>query len=251
PWELNNKKNSSKVGRRKTNELNSIINITQVNNKALKVVEKVAEIDCIDEIIEPGFKNFIKIDKETPRKSQKHTMTDNNNDKDADNNASSDEYNASDNNVAEKFSSGSQYFVTFKRNNHGETIIDHTIENKEDLFTMQEQDDTMDSEYEESTEKTHKRNRKSGKKVDKGKSIEPNKILPLSELPVYEPMKDIKEFHKSYTILLHEMHYEKLKRVNSLKKGRVWTLLTLKELKIWITIVIYMGIHKIYNVVDL
>ncbi|CAG8835411.1 26421_t:CDS:2, partial [Gigaspora margarita] len=52
---------------------------------------------------------------------------------------------------------------------------------------MQEQDDTTDSEYEER------------------KSIEPNKIPTLPELLVYEPMKDIKEFHKSYTILPHGM----------------------------------------------
>ncbi|CAG8546084.1 22060_t:CDS:2 [Gigaspora margarita] len=67
---IQNLKNGSKVGRRKTNELNSIINITQANNEALKVIEKATEIDCVDEMIEPGFENFIEIDKETPRKSQ-------------------------------------------------------------------------------------------------------------------------------------------------------------------------------------
>ncbi|CAG8825894.1 21240_t:CDS:2, partial [Cetraspora pellucida] len=128
--------------------------------------------------------------------------------------------------------------------------------------TDQEQDNVTDSEYEESTEKTFKRGRKSG-----------------MELPVYEPIENYKETHKGYATLPHKMqqstisplalfhlfftdyylqtivnntnNYEKLKRANSLKKGHVWTLLTLKELKIWIAIVIYMGIYKIHGIVDL
>ncbi|CAG8800057.1 37427_t:CDS:2, partial [Gigaspora margarita] len=53
------------------------ININQEDNEALKIVKKAAEIDFVDEIIEPGFENYIEIDKETTRKSQELAEMDN------------------------------------------------------------------------------------------------------------------------------------------------------------------------------
>ena len=78
-----------------------------------------------------------------------------------DGNASDDEYITDED---DQTFSDSQYFVTFKRNKHNETIIDHMIDNDdmdEDLFVLEEeQDGTTDSEYEPSSETTHKRNKK-------------------------------------------------------------------------------------------
>ncbi|CAG8853566.1 42918_t:CDS:2, partial [Gigaspora margarita] len=114
--------------------------------------------------------------------------------------------------------SDSQYFVTFKRNKHNETIIDHVIDNDdmdEDLFVLEEQDGTTDSEYEPSSEMTHKRNRKNrvggrekksvSKRTNKGKKVESKKIPTLPELPMFEPMENLNELHKGYTTLPHEM----------------------------------------------
>ncbi|CAG8683085.1 15718_t:CDS:2 [Dentiscutata erythropus] len=58
----------------------------------------------------------------------------------------------------------SQFVVTFERNKHGEILSDHMIDNddmdNEDLFILEEQNSTSGSEYEQSSEKTHKRTRK-------------------------------------------------------------------------------------------
>ncbi|CAG8769957.1 5457_t:CDS:2 [Dentiscutata erythropus] len=95
-------------------------------------------------------------------------MTDS--DSNANDNTSNDEFDATSNDS----SPDSQYLVTFKRNNHRETIINHTIDYK-DLFTMQEQDyitdyiaDSTGSEYEESTKSTHKKSEKKEPGQDEG-----------------------------------------------------------------------------------
>jgi len=139
-----------------------------------------------------------------------------------DNNASEDESIISDNHD----SLNSQYFVNFVRNKHKETIIDHMIDNddmdEEDLFVIQEENSTTDSEYEPSSETTHKRSKKSraggraknankrtkkGKEIEsnKGKEIESNKIPTLPEPPIFEPMENIYELHKGYTTLPPEI----------------------------------------------
>ncbi|CAG8472979.1 6795_t:CDS:2, partial [Gigaspora margarita] len=52
------------------------IYINQEDNEALKIVKKAAKIDFVNEMIEPGFENYIEIDKETPRKSQESAEMD-------------------------------------------------------------------------------------------------------------------------------------------------------------------------------
>ncbi|CAG8564520.1 27054_t:CDS:2, partial [Dentiscutata erythropus] len=78
--------------------------------------------------------------------------------------------------------SDSEYFVTFKCNKHNETIIDHVIDNddmNEDLFVLEEQDGTTDSEYEPSLETTHKRNKKNRNNIGACRTVRTN----LSKFP--------------------------------------------------------------------
>ncbi|CAG8794715.1 18258_t:CDS:2, partial [Gigaspora rosea] len=135
-------------------------------------------------------------------------------------------------------------------NNHGETRINYTID-YEDLFMTEEQDYitdyvtdsedlvmtdyATDSEYEESAKSTYKRNEKR-----------------RAELPEFDQMENVNELHRSYATLPYEIQQGTISPLTLLKKGgRIWHLLTLKELKIWIAIVIYMGVHKIYHIDDL
>ncbi|CAG8586621.1 4867_t:CDS:1, partial [Paraglomus occultum] len=96
--------------------------------------------------------------------------------------------------------------------------------------------------------------------------------------PTFEPMQKCQPAHRGYATLPHEMllgtvtplaifqlfftdnqlqtiventnKYEQMKGFSDSDR-RPWSPLTLKELKIWIALVIYMGVHKIYAVEDL
>ncbi|CAG8787057.1 16096_t:CDS:1, partial [Dentiscutata erythropus] len=88
-------------------------------------------------------------------------MTDS--DSNANDSTSNNKYDTTDNDS----SPDSQYLVTFKYNNNGEMIINHTIDYK-DLFMIQEQNyitdyitDFMGSEYEKSTKSTFRKSQKS------------------------------------------------------------------------------------------
>ena len=95
-------------------------------------------------------------------------------------------------------------------------------------------------------------------------------------LPVFEPMQKRQPAHKGYATLPHEMllgtvtpfaifqlfftdnqlqiiveNTNKYEQTKGFSDGRPWSPLTLKELKVWIALIIYMGIHKIYAVEDL
>ncbi|CAG8726157.1 15137_t:CDS:2 [Gigaspora margarita] len=50
------------------------IDINQEDNEALKVIEKAAKIDFVDEIIKPSFENYIEIDKKTPKKKSQELV---------------------------------------------------------------------------------------------------------------------------------------------------------------------------------
>ncbi|CAG8786336.1 12240_t:CDS:1, partial [Cetraspora pellucida] len=124
------------------------------------------------------------------------------------------------------------------------------------------------------------RGRRRGRGKSKGKSIsnEQNLHLELSllELPSFNPMQNRQPLHTGYATLPYEFqlgivtplalfqlfftneHLQKMventnkyEQIKGREGGRTWDPLTLSELKIWLGLIIYIGVHKINAVEEL
>ncbi|CAG8775911.1 1333_t:CDS:2, partial [Cetraspora pellucida] len=113
----------------------------------------------------------------------------------------------------------SLYFFTFKRNHHGEEIIDHELVA---IIKMAEKKSFTKQEYEEHF----------------------NTVSKMNKLAKIQYFTD----QQLQIIVENTNKYEQLK---GLEGGQAWDLLTFKELKIWIVLVIYIRVYKVYIVKDL
>ncbi|CAG8737879.1 4511_t:CDS:2, partial [Cetraspora pellucida] len=98
------------------------------------------------------------------------------------------------------------------------------------------------------------RNRGRGNERSKGRgenkkqnSVLNSALSPL-ELPIYNLIQNHYLLHRGYLMVENTNTYEQLK---GREGGHVWSLLTLNELKTWLGLIIYMGVHQINTVEEL
>ncbi|CAG8698995.1 19887_t:CDS:2 [Cetraspora pellucida] len=122
--------------------------------------------------------------------------------------------------------------------------------NIDDICTELEQ--TVISER--SREKSTRGNdQNKGKKNSSSSGKKAAIYVQLPKPPSFDALVHNISYHKGYIIILTTIisntnEYAQIKNANAM--GRVWTLLTLDELKIWLEIVIYMGVIKLPRVTD-
>ncbi|CAG8808965.1 10158_t:CDS:2, partial [Cetraspora pellucida] len=195
-----------------------------------------------------------------------------------------------DDNVSNNNASDSKYLAIFEHH-HGNVLVDQTIEISDfckgasnieiieeseeeinEINTRATREKSIMNEIDDNMGEASKSDKKGKKKAISHKAgNKPN----LSELPEFEPLHTFSNHH-GYSTLPHETQIgtispivlfrlcfsnkqlqiiventNKYEQIKGYEGGHVWVPLTLKELKVWIALVIYMGVHKIYAVEDL
>ncbi|CAG8602478.1 7406_t:CDS:2 [Cetraspora pellucida] len=158
--------------------------------------------------------------------------------------------------------SDSHYSITFEHNFHDELVIDYELVEA-----------TNNEEYESNEQDCMHR------EVDVGTKVQNSNIdteLQMLKCPSFNPIQNVQSFHRGYVTLLHEyqlgivillslfqlfftdkqlnsmvVNTNIYKQVKGQDRGCPWNPLTQNELKIWLGLIIYMGVHKISAVKDL
>ncbi|CAG8487097.1 13916_t:CDS:2, partial [Cetraspora pellucida] len=169
-----------------------------------------------------------------------------------------------DDNVSNNNVSDSKYLAIFEHH-HGNMLVDQTIEISDfgegasnieiieeseeeinEINTRATREKSIMNEIDDNMGEASKSDKKEKKKAISHKAGNKSN---LSELPEFELLHTFSNHH-GYSTLPHEMQIGIISPIGY-EGGRVWVPLTLKELKVWIALVIYMSVHKIYAVEDL
>ncbi|CAG8555008.1 2476_t:CDS:2 [Dentiscutata heterogama] len=130
-----------------------------------------------------------------------------------------------------------QYLITFKHNYYSELIIDHELV-RVTVNAINEEQEFM----EESDEDTNI-------EVSTGRGYT---TLPYElQLGIILPLSLFQLFFTNEQLCLIVENTNIYKQVKGRVGGQVWNLLTLNELKIWLGLIIYMGVHHINAMNDL